>query len=191
MKPLIELVIVSPTYTVVRVEAGWVIAGVLCTTMDAALDAVEAEDKRRKFIWDMPTRWECREGMDAMKLGEVQIAEPKNEDEEDEADDSKASAHRTFSSFQVLDFSAMGFPAGLMVRRSDHCMKDRCMTGKPQVGIITDFRVYGDAAGLPVVWPVVAWEGDRCPAITATHPALVDVMDERRADIAIYRKLEE
>lgn len=84
---------------------------------------------------------------------------------------------------KCLDFERMGFPTGMLVQRSDHYQKNRCVSRRPQVGVITDFKVFPDDEQLPVVWPVVAWEGVATgPA--STNPALVDVnraKDKKRA----------
>lgn len=85
------------------------------------------------------------------------------------------------TSLQVVDFG-FGHPIGALVRRSPHHQRDACVQGRPQLGIITEIAVYPDARGLPVSWPVVAWEDTRTgPAIT--HPVRVEFAraDQRRA----------
>lgn len=89
---------------------------------------------------------------------------------------------------KCLDFSAMGFPTGMLVRRSEHYLKDRCIKARSQVGIVTEFKVYQNDDQQPVVWPVVAWEGVTTgPA--STNPALVDVHRAKDKKRAVYVEL--
>lgn len=87
------------------------------------------------------------------------------------------------AALRCLDFEKMGFPTGLLVERSAHHQTDRCKKGRPQLGIVTGFKVYEDDERCPVVWPVVAWEGC-ATGPTTVNPALVDVhraKDRKRA----------
>lgn len=89
---------------------------------------------------------------------------------------------------RVLDFHTMGFPVGMLVRRSDHYQREFCAKGKPQVGILVAFEVYTNSQGLPIVWPVVAWEGSRTgPKLC--HPALVDTHRAADRKRALYREV--
>jgi len=63
---------------------------------------------------------------------------------------------------------------GTMVKRSEHCQKEMCLKGKPQIGIITDMEFFSDNTGDAVAWPVIMWEG--CKTMpSCCHPALVDM----------------
>ena len=86
---------------------------------------------------------------------------------------------------RMLNIIAMGYPRGMMVRRSDHYQKDRCVKGKPQIGIITDYTVYQNESMTQIqVWPTVMWEG--APAPTSVHPTLVDVYRPKDKRKAVY-----
>ncbi len=87
--------------------------------------------------------------------------------------------------YKCLDFASMGFPTGMLVQRSAHYQKDRCQTGRPQVGVITRFDVLANDDQLPVLWPTVAWEGVPTGP-SSTNPSLVDVCRPADKKRAIY-----
>jgi hypothetical protein len=69
----------------------------------------------------------------------------------------------------VLDFSpATGAPFGLLVKLSEHRLRQTGGAESEKRGIITEYRFYEDAAGQVICWPVVWWEGD-CTG-RAAHP---------------------
>ena len=88
---------------------------------------------------------------------------------------------------RMLDFSAMGYPVGMMVERSAQWQETRFVKGKkPQVGIIIAFKIYNNMDKTQVqAWPVVAWEGCRTGEST-TNPCLVDAHRPRDKKIAKY-----
>lgn len=86
---------------------------------------------------------------------------------------------------KCLDFEKMEFPVGMLVQRSDHFQKDRCISGTPQIGVITEFEIYTNDDEYPVVWPTIAWEGVGTGPST-TNPALVDVHRSEDKKAAIY-----
>lgn len=90
--------------------------------------------------------------------------------------------------FKCLDFMKMNFPTGILVQRSDQYQKDRGIKGKPQLGVITEFKVFANDEQLPVVWPVVAWVGVPTGPAT-TNPALVDVHTAKDRKRAVYVEL--
>ena len=85
--------------------------------------------------------------------------------------------------FKCLDFQQMGLPIGLLVQRSAYFMRDRCVNGRPQIGIITGFEVCVNEDQIPIVWPIIAWEG-KTTGPSTTNPALVEpgrAKDRKRA----------
>ena len=75
---------------------------------------------------------------------------------------------------KVLDFQKMNFPTGLLVTRSAHWNKERCIkTKKKEIGIVTGFKIHEDSRKMPIVWPVVFWEKGNMDS--TNHPANVDV----------------
>lgn len=90
----------------------------------------------------------------------------------------------------VIDWMAMGCPIGTMVCRSEFCMREKCMKGKPQIGIITNFKHFADSRGIVITWPVVAWEGCRT-GDSINHPANVDIYRKKEKKNAKYRDMME
>lgn len=84
----------------------------------------------------------------------------------------------------VIDWQSMGWPQGTMVKRSAHWMKERCMKGQPQVGIVVGFDHYEDANGLVNSWPTVKWEGASTSGVGSTHPMNVNLYRKKERDMA-------
>lgn len=87
--------------------------------------------------------------------------------------------------FKCLDYSQMEYPVGMLVQRSEFYQQSRCKTGRPQVGVITEFKIFTNDDEMAVVWPVVAWE-DIGTGPSTTNPALVDVYRARDKKKAKY-----
>ena len=60
---------------------------------------------------------------------------------------------------------------GMLVKRSAHCIKEKCLKGKQkhQIGIIVGVEFYLDTKAGIITWPVIHWEGQVISSLT--HPA--------------------
>ncbi len=70
-----------------------------------------------------------------------------------------------------LDFRNAGF--GLLVTRSPHYLKDRCVkpNARREIGLMVERRHYETVIGGVQTWPVIHWEGAVMSSIC--HPMLV------------------
>ncbi len=71
---------------------------------------------------------------------------------------------------KCIDFRNADF--GLLVTRSPHYLKDRCVKRKRrEIGLMVERRHYETVIGSVQTWPVIHWEGAVMSSIC--HPALV------------------
>lgn len=76
----------SPSYVITRTGLeSWTIDGTPAPTLDDAMVACEAADEARGYTWDFPTHGDCKDGLEALRVGEsMTVTPPVEEDDEDD-----------------------------------------------------------------------------------------------------------
>lgn len=70
---------------------------------------------------------------------------------------------------EIVDFRTA--PAGLLVKRSAHCLDQQAGANPEQLGMIVGLDFFEDATGKAICWPEIHWEGQAISR--TTHPANV------------------